>query len=60
MGRYEGPHIALTISLHGGLYLEIIIDRYELSHTPITIALHGGLYVAIMMDRYEGPNIALI
>jgi hypothetical protein len=40
MDRYEGPHTALTIALHGGLYLAIIIDRYRRPHTSLTLALH--------------------
>jgi hypothetical protein len=43
MDRYEGPLTALTISLHGGLYLAIIIYRYGWLHTPLNITLHGGL-----------------
>jgi hypothetical protein len=53
MDRYEDPLTALTIALHGGLYLAIIMDRYEGHHTDITIALEGGLYLAIILDRYE-------
>jgi hypothetical protein len=44
MGRYERHLTALTIELHRGLYLGIIIDRYEGPLTSITIDLHGGLY----------------
>jgi hypothetical protein len=43
MDRYEGPLTHLTIALHIGLYIAIIIDRYEGPLTPITIALHRGL-----------------
>jgi hypothetical protein len=49
----------LTIALHGGLYLSIIMDGYGGPHTHLTIALHGIIYLAIIMDRYEGPLIAL-
>jgi hypothetical protein len=35
MNRYEGPHTALTIALHLGFYLDIIIDRCELHHTTL-------------------------
>jgi hypothetical protein len=44
MDQYEGPHTALTVALHGGLLLAIIMDRYEGPQTDVTIALHGGLY----------------
>jgi hypothetical protein len=40
MDRYGWPHTALTIALHGGLYLAIIKDRYGGPHTALTIALH--------------------
>jgi hypothetical protein len=29
MDRYEGPNSALTIALHEGLYLAILVDRYK-------------------------------
>jgi hypothetical protein len=29
MDRYGGPHNALNLALHGGIYLAIIIDQYE-------------------------------
>jgi hypothetical protein len=48
MDRYRGPHTALTIALHGGLYLAIILDSYRGPHTALTTALHGGLYLAII------------
>jgi hypothetical protein len=54
MYRYRDPLSALTIALHGGLYLTIIKDRYEGHLSTFTIALHRGLYLAIIMDRYEG------
>jgi hypothetical protein len=37
--RFEGPLTALTIALHRGLYLDIIMDRYERTDIPLTIAL---------------------
>jgi hypothetical protein len=60
MDRYKGAHTALTIALHGGLYIAIIMDRYRGPQTALTIALHGGLYLAIIMDRYiEVPTLPL-
>jgi hypothetical protein len=44
MHRYEGPITALTLALHGGLYLSIITDIYEGPLIALTITLHGGLY----------------
>jgi hypothetical protein len=43
MDRYEGLKTALTIALHGGLYLAITMDRYVGPQSALTIALHGGL-----------------
>jgi hypothetical protein len=43
MDRYVGPHTALTIALHGDLYLAIKMTRYGGSHTALNIALHIGL-----------------
>jgi hypothetical protein len=43
MYRHEGPHSALTIAMHKGLYLAIIMDRHEEPHTVLTIALHKGM-----------------
>jgi hypothetical protein len=43
MDRYRGPHTALTIALHGGHYLPIVMHRYGMPHTAIVIALYGGL-----------------
>jgi hypothetical protein len=43
MDRYEGPQSALTIALHGGHLLAIIMDRYGGPQTSLTIALHRGL-----------------
>jgi hypothetical protein len=63
LSHYNGPLwralIALTIILHRGLYLAIIMDRYGGTLTALTIGLHGGLYVAIIMDRYGGPLTGL-
>jgi hypothetical protein len=39
MNRHEGPHTALTIALHGRLYLAIIMNRHEGPHTALIIAL---------------------
>jgi hypothetical protein len=44
MERYGRPQTALTIALHGGLKLPIIMDRYGGLQTTLTIHLHGGLY----------------
>jgi hypothetical protein len=44
MDRYGGPQTALTIALHGGLYLAIIMDSYGGRQSALTIALHGGFY----------------
>jgi hypothetical protein len=60
MDRHEGPQTALTIALHGGLYLAILMDRHEEHHTAPIIALHRGLYFAIIMDRQEGPILPLL
>jgi hypothetical protein len=49
MDRYGGLQTALTIALHGGLYLAFIMDRYRRHQTPLTIALHVGLFLAIIM-----------
>jgi hypothetical protein len=58
-GPYGGPQTDLTITLHGGLYLAIIMDRYEGPITALTIALYGSLYLAFIMDHYGGAQIAL-
>jgi hypothetical protein len=59
MDRFEGTHIALTLALHGGLYIAILMDLYEGPHSALTIALHGGLYLGIIMDRLEGLTLPL-
>jgi hypothetical protein len=63
LSHYNGPlyrpHTALTIALHRGLYIAIIMDRYRGPHTSFTLALHRGLYLAIIMDRYSGHHTAL-
>jgi hypothetical protein len=51
MDRYGGQKTALTIALHGRLYLAIIMDGYGGLQTALTIALHGGLFLAIIMVR---------
>jgi hypothetical protein len=43
MARYRGAQSVLTIALHGGLYLAIIMDRYGGPQTSLTIALYGVL-----------------
>jgi hypothetical protein len=50
MDRYEGSNTALTITMHGDLYIAIIMDRYE---DPLT-AVHVGLFLAIKLARYIG------
>jgi hypothetical protein len=50
MVRYEGTQSALTIALHRGIYLAIIMDLYERPLSALTIALHRGLYLAVIMD----------
>jgi hypothetical protein len=52
MDRYEGHHTALTINLHGGLYLAIMMDRYERLHPALTIALHKRP----LHTHYNGPS----
>jgi hypothetical protein len=49
----------LTIALHTGLSLAIIMERYKGPLTLLNLALHRGLYLDIIMDRYEGPLAAL-
>jgi hypothetical protein len=39
----KGPKLNIPKSLHGGLYLAIIMDRYEGPQITLTIALHGEL-----------------
>jgi hypothetical protein len=43
---------AITIALHTGLYLPIIMDRNEGPQTPLTITLQRGLLLPIIMDRH--------
>jgi hypothetical protein len=52
----KGPKTALTIALHRGLYLTIILDRHEGPHTALSITLHRGVYLAIITFRYGGPT----
>jgi hypothetical protein len=56
--RFGAPHTVLTIALHGGLYLAIIMHRHERPPYSPT-ALLGGLYISIIMDRYRGPDCSL-
>jgi hypothetical protein len=60
MDRYEGPQTALTIGLHRGLFLAILMDRYERPRTTLTIALHRGLYLGIIMYRYSGYKLPVL
>jgi hypothetical protein len=60
MIRYEWPLTALTIALHRGLHLAIIMSRYEEPRSVFTIALQRGLFLAIILHRYEGPLNELI
>jgi hypothetical protein len=61
--HYNGPlwwaSNCLTIALHLGIYLAIIMVRYGGPQTSLPIALHGSLYIAIVMVRYGGPQISL-
>jgi hypothetical protein len=64
LSHYNGPLLrpqtALTIALHIGLYLAIIMDHYRGPQTVLTIALHGGLYLAIILVSCRGLQTALI
>jgi hypothetical protein len=60
MDRIKEPQTPLTIALHGGLYLAIIMVRYEGHQNTIIIALHGGLYLAIIMTGMKGPKLPLL
>jgi hypothetical protein len=46
----KDPKIPLTIALHRGFYLAIIIDRHEGTQTPLNMALLISLYLAIKID----------
>jgi hypothetical protein len=59
MNRHEGLLTAVSIALHRGLYLDIIMVPYGGPHITLTIALHRSLYLAIIMTHYEGPHSAL-
>jgi hypothetical protein len=50
MDPYEGPITSVTIALHVGLYLSIIMDLYGGPQTTLIVALPGGFYLAIKMD----------
>jgi hypothetical protein len=52
MDRHEGPLTALTIALHRGLYLAIIMDRHEGPLNALTRALHKRPQVS----HYNGPS----
>jgi hypothetical protein len=43
MDRHGGLQSPLTIALHTGLYLDIIMDRYVGPQTGLSIAMHRGL-----------------
>jgi hypothetical protein len=43
MDRYGGPQTAVTIAMHGVLYLANIMDLYGVPQTALIIALHRGL-----------------
>jgi hypothetical protein len=43
MERHEVLQTALTIALHTGLYIAIIMDRYACPQTSLAMALHRGL-----------------
>jgi hypothetical protein len=60
MDQYEGPHSALTIALHIGLCLDIIMDRYDGPHSALSIALQKGLYIDILINPYYGPTLPFI
>jgi hypothetical protein len=60
MDRYEGPHTALTIAMHRGLYLAIIIDRYEGPHTALTIALHISINNSRVPDDWKSAILVPI
>jgi hypothetical protein len=49
-----GNLICHSIVLHGGIYVDLVIDRYEGPQTAFTVALPGGLYIALIMDSYGG------
>jgi hypothetical protein len=60
MDGYGRPLTPLITTLHGDLYIAIIVVRYVGRLTAFTIALHRFLYIAYIMDRYAGPLTALI
>jgi hypothetical protein len=37
MDHHEVPHTALTIALHRGIYLDIIMDRHEGPTVPLQL-----------------------
>jgi hypothetical protein len=54
----EGPQTALSLALHRGLYLAIIIHLWGATNS-LTMFLDGGIYFLIIMDRYRGRHTAL-
>jgi hypothetical protein len=51
MDRYEGPHTAISIVLHRGLYLADKMDRYGGPLSSLTMVMLRGLYLAIIIYR---------
>jgi hypothetical protein len=47
MDRNGRPHSKLTIALHKGLYIYIIIYRCGGPHSALLIALHRRIYIDI-------------
>jgi hypothetical protein len=64
MSHYNAPKwrtlTSVTISLHTGLSLDIIMVHYEGPLTSLNTALNRGVYLGIIMDRYKGPLTSLI
>jgi hypothetical protein len=58
MDHYEVPQSALTIALHGELYLGFIMDRYGGPHNVLTMVLHGDLNLRNKKERYGAPHVA--
>jgi hypothetical protein len=56
MDRYGVPQTALTIALHAGLYLAIIMGRYRGTKITHNIGLRGDPYLVITIDFYGGPR----
>jgi hypothetical protein len=49
-----------TIGLHGGLYVNTIMDCYEWPHTALNIALRVVLYLQITMTVMKGTTLPLL